>query len=494
MLRKLALHVSNYSITSLLVTVSGLVSFPIFTRMFTVEEYGVLNLISATLGLVTGIAKLGIQHSIVRFYGEIKAKKSAVAVSHYRSTTLFGMIAVATLVTIVWIAVSQLIPPSWWNDERVPGLLLLTSILVIVQPVDSCLCNFLRAEERSGLLGVYRVTSRYVGLAAVLLTLFYVARDLRGFYGATIITETCGVILLFVIMSRGRHYSPRDFSPELFRRMLIFGVPMIGWELAGVTLNIGDRYVIQTLLGSGPLGIYSVGYTFCEFVQGILLSSIGQAIMPMYVRSWEENGEEATQRFLRQALHFYMMLALPVVAGLSAVGGDLLVFLASEKYHESAIIIPYVIGGMAVNGMVIIVGAGLFIHKQTLMIAGLVAVCAVLNIILNVLLVPHWGIVAAAVATLVSYLVLTLSMLWVSARRIPISFPWASTIKFGAMSTIMYIVVTQLPGGNNLVTTFVTRIVIGALLYAIMVSTFDKQARAAIRMGIAWCRSRLRAT
>jgi len=490
MLRKLALHVSNYSITSLLVTISGLVSFPIFTRVFTVEEYGVLNLISATLGLVTGIAKLGVQHSIVRFYGEIKARNSAVDLSRYRSTTLFGMMAVATIVTVVWVGVGQLIPPSWWNDDRVPGLLLLTSVLVIVQPIDSCLSNFLRAEERSGLLGVYRVTSRYAGLALVLFTLFYVARDLRGFYGATIITEALSAVFLFVVMSRGRHYSPRDFSPELFRRMLIFGVPMIGWELAGITLNIGDRYVIQTVLGSGPLGVYSVGYTFCEFVQAILLSSIGQAIMPMYVRSWEENGEEATRQFIRQALHFYAMLALPVVAGLSAVGGDILVFLASEKYRESATIIPYVIAGMAVNSMVIIVGAGLFIHKHTLMIAGLVAACAVLNIMLNVLLVPHWGIIAAAVATLISYVALALSMLWVSARRMPISFPWASAAKFGGISAIMYVVVIQLPTSNNVVTV-ASRIVVGALLYSVMVWTLDKQARAAVRTGIAWCRSHI---
>jgi O-antigen/teichoic acid export membrane protein len=493
MLRRLALHVSNYSIASLLMVISGLVSFPIFTRIFTVEEYGILNLISATLGLVTGFAKLGVQHSIVRFYGEIKAGKGEVGLSRYRSTTLFGMMAAAAIVTVVWAIASQLIPSSWWNDQRVTGLLLLTSVLVLVQPVDSCLTNFLRAEERSGLLGAYRVASRYVGLAAVLFTLFYVARDLRGFYGATIITDIASVVLLFVVLSRGQYYSPRDFSPKLYWRMLVFGVPMIGWELAGITLNTGDRYVIQSMLGSAPLGLYSVGYTFCEFVKTILLSSIGQAIMPMYVRSWEENGEEATRRFLHQALHFYAMLALPIIAGLSAVGGDLLVFLASEKYRESAIIIPYLISGMAIDGLVIIVGAGLFIRKHTFIIAGLVATCAAFNIMLNVLLIPHLGIVGAPVSTLISYVALALSMLWLSSRRIPISFPWASAAKFGAMSAIMYVVVIQLTASNNVVAV-ASRIVVGALLYTIMVSAFDKQARVAIRMGIDWCRSHMRVT
>ena len=490
MLKKLALHVSNYSSASLLVMISGLVSFPIFTRIFTVEEYGVLSLISATLALVMGIAKLGVQHSIVRFYGEIKAEKGAAGLSTYRSTTFFGMMTVATIVAVIWAIVSQLIPSSWWNDRQVAGLLLLTSVLLIVRSVDSCLTNFLRAEERSGLLGIYRVASRYLGLAVVLFTLFYVARDLRGFYGATIIIEASTVILLFVFLSRGRRYSPRDFSPNLFWRMLVCGVPMIGFELAGTTLHIGDRYVIQTMLGSTPLGIYSVAFTFCEFVQVIFLSSIGQAIMPMYVRSWEENGEEATRRFLRQALHFYTMLALPVVAGLSAMGGDVLVFLASEKYRESAAVIPYIVAGMAIDSIVIIVGAGLFIHKQTWIIAGLVAACAVFNIVLNILMVPRLGILGSAVATLISYLALALCMLWVSAQRMPISFPWASTVKFGGLSAVMYVIVIQLPAGNDAVTV-VSRIVTGALLYLAMVAAFDKQARAALRVGVTWCRSRM---
>jgi O-antigen/teichoic acid export membrane protein len=101
MLKKLALHTSNYTLGSVLATIAGLVSFPILTRIFTVEEYGILNLISATLLLLTGIAKLGVQHSIVRFYGEVKSGRRSVNLSQYYSTTLFGMAAVAGIVTVV---------------------------------------------------------------------------------------------------------------------------------------------------------------------------------------------------------------------------------------------------------------------------------------------------------------------------------------------------------------------------------------------------------
>lgn len=131
MSRKLALHISNYSIGNLLVTISGLVSFPIFTRVFTVDEYGVMNLIATTLALLLAISKLGIQHSIVRFYGESKSKAGGAGVSEYLSTTLFGMMAIALAVTLAWAAVSQLIPTSWWSDPRISDLFLLTSALLL---------------------------------------------------------------------------------------------------------------------------------------------------------------------------------------------------------------------------------------------------------------------------------------------------------------------------------------------------------------------------
>ena len=480
MLKKLAQHSTNYSLGSLLVMFSGFVSFPIFTRVFSVEEYGILNLVSATLPLLTGIAKLGVQNSIVRFYPEARAARDGFGLRQFRSTTLLGMLAASVVVTLVWVVVSQAIPIAFWSDPRVSRLLLITSVLVIVQTADSCLTNFVRAEERSALFGVYAVAKRYLGLAAVLLTLFYVARNLYGFYAATIATEAGAVVFLFAYLGHTRDYSPRFFSPALFRKMLAFGVPLIAFELSGNTLNVGARYVIEALLGSGPLGTYSAGYNFCEYIRLIAFSAVVQAIVPMYMNSWEERGELATCRFVSGALHYYLMLALPVIAGLSAVGGDVLVLLASDKYRQSAVVIPWVTAGMAIDSMVVIVGAGLFIHKRTLLVAGLVTVCAALSVALNLVLVPRYGIVGSAVATLVSYAALGVSVQRASARTMPVPFPWLAALKFAALAGLMYLAVVSLPFGSGILA-LSARVAVGVLLYAATVVATDEPARVALR-------------
>ena len=77
MLSRLFRHISVYSAGNLLVTAAGFITFPILTRVFDVADYGVLNLVSATLLLLVAVGKLGMQHAVVRLYSEIRAGKHA---------------------------------------------------------------------------------------------------------------------------------------------------------------------------------------------------------------------------------------------------------------------------------------------------------------------------------------------------------------------------------------------------------------------------------
>lgn len=320
-------------------------------------------------------------------------------------------------------------------------------------------------------------------LALVLCTLFFVARDLYGYFWATVIGEAIGTALLFALMIRTHRFSIYEFSPALFRKMLIFGIPMIAYELSGIILNIGDRYVIEAKLGAGPLGVYSAAYNFCQYVQAVFLVAVGQAVVPMYIRSWEENGAAETARFVRQTMHYYLMLAFPLVAGVSAVGREMLVVLASEKYADGAAIIPYVSSGMAADAALAIIGAALYIHKRTIIMAGLMTVCAVLNVALNLWLVPILGITGAAVATLIAFVALMSGAHCAGNRLIPISFPWASAAKFGLLSVIMYVVIVSISVANNWALIAI-RIVIGIILYSALVLAFDEPTRKTVRAAL----------
>ncbi len=479
MLSRLLRHASNYSAGSLLVTVASIVSFPLFTRIFSVEEYGLMNLVSAALMFVVGVGKFGLQHSIVRMHGEVVAGRSKWTETQFHATVLWGMAGLGVLVTLVWVAFSQLVPAAWWNDARVRGLLLFTAVLTLVRIVDNGLINLMRAQLRSGAFAIYQVAVRYFGLGAIVVTLVFISRSLYGFYAATIITEVLALVVLAVWLLRHHDVSPRGFSPGLFRAMVVFGVPMLGFEVARIVLNVADRYLIQAMLGGEALGLYSAAYNMSEYVQMIAIASVGQAIVPMYVRLWEEKGEAETRRFLEDSLRYYLLLGMPIIAGLTAVGEDLLVLLASEKYRAGAAIIPWVMAGIVIQGGMVILGAGLYIHKHTVLIMVRVVAAAGLNIVLNLLLIPLYGIVGAAVATLLSALVLAALTVLLTRDRLPLGVPWSSIVRYGLLSLAMYVIVTQAPFGHGVVA-LAAKVLTGALSYGLLVLAFDRKTSVAM--------------
>lgn len=444
--------------------------------MFSVAEYGILNLITSTLFLWLAIAKLGIQHSIIRFYGEVESGRHAATVPQYLSTTLIGMAGIGLLATILWAGASQLIPSSWWSNPQVSGLFLVTAVLLFIRTVDSALVNFLRAEERSGVLTIYNVAKRYGTLALVLFTLFYFVRNLYGYFWATIVAESIAVALLLFNMNRSRRFAPSDFSGDLFRRMLIFGMPMIAFELSGIVLEIGARYVIEAMLGSEALGIFSAGYNFCQYLDAVFLTAFSQAIVPAYTRVWESKGSDSTAEFLRTSMHYCLLFTLPMIAGISVVGRDMIIILASEKYAEAADIIPLVVAGMAMVTSLSIFSAGLYLHKRTSVLAGLMFAAAAFNIALNYLLIPHFGIFGSAIATFAACTALAAGSWWASKKLLTVAFPWRSLTKFSVLSVLMYFLIVDLSIESR-IGTVALQIAVGSLLYSALVLVTDRPSR-----------------
>jgi O-antigen/teichoic acid export membrane protein len=294
MLGRLIRHSSHYAVGSLLVTLASVVSFPIFTRTFSVAEYGALNLISSVLLLWTGIGKLGVQQSIVRFHAEVVGGTRKISESEYVATVLIGMACTGLAATIGMALATFVIPHAWWQNAQAAALILPVSALVIVRVLDSGVSNLVRAQQRSLLFVSYSVLRKYVGLGLILVVMFYFVPQLPGFYLGTFLAEAAALLLLVGYLVRKHGVTAGKFSPETLRAMIAFGLPMIAFELSGIVLSLGDRYVIQTMLGGEALGKYAAAYNLCEYLQMMLMTSFAQAIMPIYMRMWEAKGDEET--------------------------------------------------------------------------------------------------------------------------------------------------------------------------------------------------------
>ena len=491
--KTLAVQASHYSAGNFLTLLAGFVTFPLLTRTLTVADYGLLSFVSLVLSLLVGIGKIGLQQSIVRFFNEVRMGKRPETTEGYYGTVIPSLLAAGLAFSAIWILVTEFTPAHWWSNPNVHFLLLLTTPLILVRIFESAFTNILRAQERSRDLNIYNVAKRYASLAAVVVTVLYIARTAAGFFSATITAEVISLSALVTWFLRRQPVRLQKFSPSLFRAMLAFGLPMVVTEVSWVIFASGDRYVIQILLGAGAVGVYSAAYNICDYVQTSILAALISAMQPIFIRIYEESGAPQAVAFLRTFVHSYFLIAAPIVAGFSAICEPLLTTLASDKYRAGAALIPWIIGGMVFAGVSIIGGSGLYTHKRSSVTMTLILISAVVNIALNLFLVPRYGILGSAIATLLSYMLLATLMYWTGRRYLAVPMPWLAIGRSALLAAIMYLVITRI-GAVNAIVTIGLRVGAGVLLYGTLVYFFDRLARDWIRRHARILRQRFRAS
>ena len=473
-----AVQASHYSIGNFLSLVAGFVTFPILTRVLSTEDYGTMSLVSLVLTLLVGTGKLGMQHSIVRFSHEIRVGKyGEETLVRFHGTVFDGFLGSALAFSFLWIFLAHLAIPKYsFLPSHSRWLLLIVMALIAIRIMESPFISILRAQEYTRAVNVYTVLKRYGSLVTVVVLVGVFVHTVTAFFTAIAISESASLFVLGLWFVLNQPVSLQAFSPRLLQAMLAFGLPMALTELSYTIFSSGDRYVIQALIGSKAVGIYSAAYNLCDYLQTTLLTAILAAVQPVLVRIYEEHGVSRTASFMRQSMHSYVLIAAPMVAGFSAIAGPALAILASQRYTGAAMLTPWIVGGMALGGFSSLASCGLYIKKKATVTLLLIVASATLNIAMNLYLVPIDGIRGSAIATLLSYAMLGTASYLAALRYLVVPLPWAASARAIACSLVMYFAINWITFDHNLATLLV-RTIVGAIVYGALVFTFDSFAR-----------------
>jgi O-antigen/teichoic acid export membrane protein len=445
MTKRFRVHAGHYAWAELAAAAAGLISFPILTRLLSVADYGTMNLVASVLGLTIALGKLGLQHAVLRSWAEVAAGRRAdVSREGFESTVVLGMAACGLAVTVVWMLAARLVPQAWWGAAGVGAVMLVAAPLILVRVLDSAGTNLLRAQEASAALAVYNTLRRYVALVAVVAVLWWWRRDLTGFYLTTLAVELLAVALLLVWMFLARPAPrPARVSGPLFVSLAIFGLPMLGSELATVVLTMSDRFIIQTHLGADALGVYAAAYNLCDQLRNALLGALVGAAYPRCMHLWETEGEAGLLRFTQRFLQIYATVSLGLVALMVAAGGDLMAVLASEKYREGGQVAGWIMASLSVQTVLTVAAVGLYLARRSALLMGLVLLAGILNIALNLWWVPRLGIQGAALAALVSFGLLGAAQMRLAQRTAATRVPWRGLITLAPAAALAVVLAWQ---------------------------------------------------
>jgi O-antigen/teichoic acid export membrane protein len=225
------------------------------------------------------------------------------------------------------------------------------------------------------------------------------------------------------------------------KQFLGYGFVLIFTSISANILTSSDRYLVQAFRGSREVGLYSVVYTLAIDAFTMILTALQLGAAPVIMQTYERDGEQATSELLSSITRYLLILLIPSTVGLYLLRERVIHVLTSAKYLPSATaVLPLALGIFFYN-LAWIPTYAFYVKKRTKMTLVPIVTSALLNIGLNLFLIPKYGFVGAAWSTMIAYLVYLVIMTVMSERFMHWAFPARGVLKAAAAAAVMGVAV-----------------------------------------------------
>jgi len=410
-LRRLATTGAAYTAASILSKVVAVALLPLYTRYLTPSDYGATEIMFAAVVAASIVIRLGAIEALLRFY--YKAGESPEKVVSTTFAVLFwaGLVAVAVLMPLAE-PLSRLL-----LGQSDPGLVRISVAGLWVLTLSEYLLTLFRLDERAR--PYFAVTMLSVLLTIPVTVVLVVGLDLgaagllAGSYGTGVL-----VVTGLIVFNRRRLSLVPD--RPLLGRLLRFGLPTMPAELSLYSLSFIDRILIARMLGLKEAGLYALAVKVAQSVN-VLVRGFQLAFPPLAYSISDD--EEARVAYSAVVTWFVAVMSL-VVTGVWLTAPWIVRIFAAPDYYEAHLAVGPVVAGTALYAiymvlLVVLGRTGRTEYNFPATLAGLVV-----NVVLNLVLLPVWGIVGAGVALGVSYLVVVALMYLFTQRLFPVPYEW----------------------------------------------------------------------
>lgn len=421
LLTRLAGQSGIYALGNAAIKAGGLVLllFYLDPALLAQAEYGRLILLETAASLLTVIAGLGLAQGLLKYATDpdFAAERGSLAF-----TTL---VATALLAGVMWAGVALLAPllaGFLLDDPARAGIVRWMGAYAALKIIASVPYMALRVEERAGWFVVGLVVEFGLLVGGVYYFLVVQGQGLEGVVRGFVLSAGATALLLSAgLLVR----TPWRFRSQFVRHLAVFGAPLVFANLANVFLNTGDRFVLDAFRGAEEVAVYGLAQKFGSLVYMLFVQSFSMAFAVLGLKALGDPGGREAGNLHRRAFRHFTVLAGWGALGVSVLALDVTVLVSPNPAYQNAepLILPVALGFVA-YGLYYIAMNVLYAARQTGRIAGYVVGTALLNLGLNLALVPVLGAMGAALATLLSYAGLAAVTAWRARQLVRVAFPW----------------------------------------------------------------------
>lgn len=399
--------------------IAGFLVLPIVARMLAPTELGVLAIAQTLITLGWTVSGSWFAFSIIREY---PASTERDTVGEFEATFRRGL-AVTGFFFGGFVAALAL---AGLFSSAVRDNLLLICAAVAGLVIQNIAVSLFAAGLRPRAYAIVEVLARTGGIGLGV-TLVLAGHKVQGYLlGLALGSLAVGVVGLRAAWPRGgRSGRGRDLTV-----WLRYGIPGGIASLTLWALFFVDRYLLAALKDTGAVGVYTVGNVIGDKTISIPTLAFFTAASPLLVTAFEQRGRPEVERLMRAYTRVMLLVSIPLLVLLAAVADDLISLLAGKRYYAAAAdVVPIVAIGTLFYALGLVGTAGLITSKRTPPLIWAALIGLGVNVGANLVLIPAFGIIGAAVATPISTATYLLAVQLWARRYVTWRFPYATAAR-----------------------------------------------------------------
>ncbi len=435
--RRLAKDIAIYSAGDVLLRATAIITMPIYTRIFSVDDYGILSFVLTITGLLGAVLILGGDSAYARYYFQAKEHEQRRLVT----SSWFGFLALWSCAVVALCVPLSGLFSLWSFGSKEEGQLFVIALLSAPVVLMNQLCSLaLRNQFRVSLVTLLNFVT---ALLTICIALFAVTQLHMGLLGVLTATLVAALVMLPIRIYTVRDLLGLDFSLSVVRELLSFGLPLVPASLAIWVFMSSDRILLGKMSTLDQVGLFAVASSVASLLI-LINSAISQAWSPHAYRVYEEHPEQA-RVFYGQVMTYLLIGFGILVVGVTAFSGVLLRVLAAPAFAPAALAVgPMALGVMA-NATVNITALGITLTKKTKYLAMATWIAAGINVVLNLALIPAMGMLGSSWAMAVTYACLSTAYLLIGQRLWPVVYEKRRSLTTVGLTVIFTVGVFALP-------------------------------------------------
>ena len=426
-------HVAARGVTFLLL--------PIYTNLFSLSDYGIISLVYTFLGFMNVILHYGLDASLLKHYvpADIEERKSIL-------TNAYASFLLTTIVFVLLLVFFRSNISGLLFGNSFPSITIMVAGILFFDVLWSMHVLLLRAEGKPVFYTAVSFINVFLTLGLNILFVMYLKLGISGVLISNLITSGCIFFITFPIITH--RISISTLSVKQWKRMMKFGLPFIPAGIFSMILELSDRYILSYLTNIETVGLYNAGYKLGMLMM-LVVMGFNMAWQPYFLKKGKNEREyiaKVTTYVLSVLVFLWILILIWTDALVKLQFGEFTFF--GDQYWASIQIVYIISLAYIFHALFLLQLPGVYLLDRSGLIAWIRGLGAVSNIILNLLFIPEYGIVGAACATCISFILMAVFIFMVNRKLFAIKYEWKKILLITISAISIWISVHQFPLDN----------------------------------------------